>query len=580
MKTVGKLLFVTALLAAPLHSLGAAQPIRPAAPAPEPRFDRIYTYDEIARLLKSYAAAYPKWTRLESIGKSGEGRDLWMLTVQNPSTGAERAKPAMYIDGNIHANEVQGAETALYTVDFLLKNYGKLPRVTEILDRSVFYVLPIVNADGREAWFTKPSDPNTPRTVMVPVDDDRDGVADEDGPEDLDGDGVLTGMRKKVPLGLGTHRQDPKDPRLLVPIAPDELGDWIELDTEGIDNDGDGRVNEDGAGYVDANRTFGYYWEPEYVQNGAGNYPLSIPETRAIALWALDHPNVAAVQSYHNSGGMILRGPDAKAEPPYPPQDIKVYDLLGREGEKVLPGYRYLISWKDLYTVHGATPGHFYGLHGVISLTNELYDEKAADLDKNGDVSDAERLKFNDLVALGRQFINWHPYKHPQYGDVEIGGYRQDVGRIPEGWQLTEEAHRNNAFVLFHAYHLPHLAFGDVKVTKAGDRLWRLEVPIVNDRAIPTMTVIARQNHLHRKDLASIEGGRVVASGVIENRFFNRVDLQKDRPERLEVPGVDGLSTRLMYFLVEGQGEVTVHYDSLKGGQLEKKVKLVEAPGG
>src|SRR4029077_4764025 len=207
-------------LAAAASTLHAAEPkgpspLVPQGAAPVATFNRLHTYEEVVALLKAYAAAYPKWTRLESVGKSIQGRDLWMITVTNPATGPELGKPAMYIDANTHAHEVQGAEPALYTVDFLLKNYGVLPRVTEMLDRSVFYVLPVVNPDGRALWFSGPSNADYPRTVMVPRDDDRDGKVDEDGPDDLDGDGFITTMRKKVPLGQGTHKLDTKDSRLL-----------------------------------------------------------------------------------------------------------------------------------------------------------------------------------------------------------------------------------------------------------------------------------------------------------------------------------------------------------------------------
>jgi hypothetical protein len=554
-------------------SPSVAAPIQPVGPPPPATFNRLHDYDEISDLLKGYAKAYPKWTKLESLGKSIQGRDLWMITINNPATGPELSKPAMYIDGNIHANEVQGGETALYTVDYLLKNYGLLSRVTEMMDRSVFYILPMVNPDGRALWFKGPSDADFPRTVMMPVDDDRDGLVDEDGPDDLDGDGYITTMRKKVPLGQGTHKLDPKDPRLLVPVQPGELGDYLMLGSEGIDNDGDGLVNEDPIGYVDPNRTWGYSWEPEYVQSGAGKYPFSIPETRSIALWALQHPNIAAVESYHNNGQMILRGPGAKADPPYPAQDLKVYDLIGKEGEKLLPGYHYFISWKDLYTVHGATTDHFYGIMGVLAFTNEMYNPPA-DFDKNGEVTQEELMKFNDLLTLGRQFVDWHPYHHPQYGDIEIGGFKRDVGRIPEGWALEDETHRNNAFVLFNAYHLPHLSIGDAVVKKMGDHLWKVEVPVLNDRAIPTMTAMALNNKLHRKDLATVSGGKVISSGIVNDQYLDKIDVQAHRPERLMVPGVEGLSTRILFFLVQGDGDVTVTYDSLKGGKLSKKVAL------
>jgi hypothetical protein len=551
----------------------AAEPITPQGQPPAATFNKLHPYEEIVDLLKGYAAAYPKWVKLESLGKSIQGRDLWMLTLHNPATGPELSKPAMYIDGNIHANEVQGAETALYTVDFLLKNYGRLDRVTELMDRAVFYVLPMVNPDGRALWFKGPSDEDFPRTVMVAVDDDRDGRSDEDGYDDVDGDGYVTQMRKKVPLGQGTHRIDPRDSRLLVQVKPDELGDYIVLGKEGFDNDKDGRVNEDTIGYVDPNRTWGYYWEPEYVQGGAGLYPFSIPETRAIAAWAEKHPNIGAVQSFHNNGQMILRGPGAKTDPPYPPQDIKAYDLIGKEGEKLLPGYKYFVTWKDLYTVHGGTTDFFYGVHGALAFTNELYNPPA-DFDKDGDITDEELMKFNDLLTLGRQFAPWKPYNHPQYGPIEVGGFRRDVNRVPEGWALEDETHRNNAFVLFHSHHLPRLSFGEPAVRSLGGNLWRVEVPVLNDRAIPSMTARAVQDKLHRQDLATVTGARVVSSGLVDDPYLDKVQIQQHRPERLMVPGVEGLSTRHLFFLVEGNGEITVHYDSLKGGKISKKIAL------
>ena len=106
-------------------------------------------------------------------------------------------------------------------------------------------------------------------------------------------------------------------------VEEDELGDYILLGSEGIDNDGDGRVNEDSVGFVDPNRTWGYGWQPRYVQRGTTQYPLQIPETRSIALWALDHPNIIAAQSFHNTGRMILRGPGAKTMRRYEVADRK-----------------------------------------------------------------------------------------------------------------------------------------------------------------------------------------------------------------------------------------------------------------
>ncbi len=161
-------------------SVFAVQPLQPEVPPPDPQFNRLYHNDEIVSFLRGYAASYPEWVRLESIGKASEGGDMWLLTINNPATGGELEKPAMYIDGAIHANEVQGTETVLYLIDYMLRNYGRLEPVSELLDRGVFYFVPMVNPDSRAKWFDEASTANYPRTVPVHIDDDRDGRIDEE----------------------------------------------------------------------------------------------------------------------------------------------------------------------------------------------------------------------------------------------------------------------------------------------------------------------------------------------------------------------------------------------------------------
>ncbi|MBM3745521.1 MAG: peptidase M14, partial [Acidobacteria bacterium] len=511
---------IVGLLAA-LAAFGA-EPLKPKVAPPDPAFNRLYPNERIVEFLKGYAAAYPEFVRLASIGKASGGGEMWLVTIHNPTTGAEPGKPAIYIDAATHANEIQGTEVCLYLINYVLKNYGKLERVTELLDRAVLYVVPMSNPDSRVKWFTEPSTPNFPRTPPIKIDDDRDGLVDEDGYEDLNGDGEITMMRKKVPLGQGRFRLDPKDPRLLVPVQGEELGDYIQLGLEGIDNDGDGQVNEDPIGYIDANRTWAWGWQPRYVQGGSSDYPLQYPETRTIAEWFLEHPNVAAAQSFHNTGRIILRGPGARGMRQYPPGDVRAYDLIAKEGEKLLPGYKYGIIWKDLYSAYGGSVDHFYGVHGAIALTNELNGPQQ-DFDKDGRVTPQETIKFSDLLTHGRMFVNWKPYKHPQYGDIEIGGYRHDTERPPEGFLLEEECHRNAAFVLFHAHHLPRLSLQEPVVTRVRDNVWKLQAAVLNDRAIPSMSDIARQLKLHRPDIATVEGAKVLASGLVRDPWMNRI---------------------------------------------------------
>jgi hypothetical protein len=111
-------------------------------------------------------------------------------------------------------------------------------------------------------------------------------------------------------------------------------------------------------------------------------------------------------------------------------------------------------------------------------------------------------------------------------------------------------------------------------VKKAGNGLWKVTVPVLNERAIPSMTTVAANNKIHRQDVATVAGAKVVSSGLVDNTYLDKIQIQEHRPERLMVPGVEGLSTRMLFFLVQGDGEITVNYDSLKGGQASRKIAL------
>src|SRR6185295_7217227 len=165
----------------------------------------------------------------EVIGKSIEGREMRVYTLIDAKTSKDGEKPAMWVDGNVHGNEVQGGEAVVYLAWYLLENYASNERVKALVDGTTFYLLPMVNPDGRDHWFHLAHDASSSRTGVQPVDDDHDGLYDEDGPDDLDGDGNIVRMRKHVP-GEGNLRLNPDDPRLMDPVPPNDKGirgDWI-----------------------------------------------------------------------------------------------------------------------------------------------------------------------------------------------------------------------------------------------------------------------------------------------------------------------------------------------------------------
>jgi len=470
-------------------------------------FDHFYDQEELTRTLKALEKAYPEFVTVQCLGKTYQRRDIWGVILNNPKTGPAEHKPGYYIDGNIHGNEIQGTEVALYAIWYLLENYGKTAFATRLLDERAFYVIPTMNPDSRDHYINRVADPDSPRTGMVPYDDDRDGVADEDGPDDLDGDGSITMMRKKDPHG--NFKPHPDDPRIMVPVRPGEKGQYILLGQEGIDNDGDGRINEDPVGGYDMNRNYGYNWQPEYVQFGSGPYPFKWPETRATRDFLLAHPNIMGAQNFHNFGGMILVGPGAKNLGEYPIADKQVYDAIGKKGEKILPGYRYITIYKDLYTVYGGSVDWIYSVLGIYTFSNELdldpFENLAEMLgggpeaEEDEDIARMRRyqqmlneMTYHDLVLMGEQYTDWKPYKHPLYGEIEIGGVKKFGERVPPLFRLAETCHRNAAFCLYHADQLPRLAFDEVKVERLGGGLYQVDVAVENTRVTPTISFVAR----------------------------------------------------------------------------------------
>ena len=521
----------------------------------------------ITELCRRIAKAYPQLARLESIGKSFQGRDLWCLTITDFKTGKELEKPAMYIDGNIHSNEVQGAEFALYAAWYLTESFADTKFVQELLADKVFYIVPSINPDGRDSYFHAPNTGSTPRSGVIPFDNDRDGEIDEDGYDDLDGDNEILMMRRKNPRGR--YRVDPSEPRRMIQVGPDEQGEYEILGLEGRDNDGDGLVNEDGYTFqYDPNRDWGWGWQPNYIQNGAYKYPFSLPENRAVMEFVMAHPNIAAAQSYHNAGGMILRGPgDPTDQVTYNSADVRVYDAIAQKGEELIPGYRYLVVHKDLYPAYGGELDWFYGGRGVYTYSNELWTpylffNKPA----TRGAQDESAFQFDRWLLFQDAFVDWHEYDHPEYGKIEIGGFRKNFGRAHPGFLLESDAHRNMSFTLYHAYHTPRLVIDTVVEKNMGNGLREITATISNTRLMPTHSSHDLKHKIERPDLVSINGATVIAGMIVDNPDLNITTEQSTDPSVLRVSNIPGLDQIQVRWIVSGNGKYTIHVDSRKGG--------------
>jgi murein tripeptide amidase MpaA len=472
---------------------------------PNKYLEKYFTFDELTAALQGFTEMFPNLAKLESIGKSYEGRDLWVLIVTNFATGAAEAKPAYWIDANIHASEVTGGAVALYTIAYLLGHYGQASQpegeinVTRLLDSRAFYIMPRHTPDGVERVLTS-SYRLRSSTRPYPYDEDRDGLYQTD----LDGDGSVRQMRIVDPNG--DWKVSEKNPRLMLKRLPEEEGGtYYRMYIEGRIRNYDGYSikiagNKEG---LDLNRNYPFEWAGEHAQLGAGDFPLSEPETRAVVEFWSKHKNIGGSQSYHTFSGVILRPYSGHADDYFPKEDLAFYKLLGKRGTQytgypdvsIFHGFRY----DPKMVLHGAFLDWAYDERGVFSISTELWDViKLAGIEKRDfiDFMSRERSEEDDLKImkwfednLPGSFEDWRAFDHPELGAVEIGGFNLTYtwSNPPAGtnW-LKEIAQGNMLFSFAAAQMLPRLSMPVFKTEKIGDALFKVVVVVENSGYLPT----------------------------------------------------------------------------------------------
>ena len=477
---------------------------------------RYYSYAEWTKIMHDIQKKYPQLSDIQSIGKSRMERDQYLITITAKSTGDHMEKPAMWVDGAIHGNEVNGIMCSLYAMWYLLTRYDYDPYVHDLVDNCTFYILPGLNVDANDSFVSFPNTPNNPREPYRPEDNDGDGLYDEDQTEDVDGDGELSTMYLEDPKG--DFKLSP-DRRQFISVGDpkEEVRRFRRIGSEGFDNDGDGMINEDDIGGPDPNRNSPYGWNLS-----AGEfYPLSEPETRNVFEFQLAHPNIFASFHYHNTGRLIMFGAppavQARAQTPEQQQrmqermeqqleemrrtnqyaqlfdrqvaaqhqhDMDVQTAIVTMGARILKNYRPTISG-----LSGQAQASSYYMLGAYSYLIELWGTPAFDADADGDgrVTDDEYLMWIDTELTGEGWIDPHKVNHPDLGEIWIGGSRKKhMQRTPPARYIEQEAFKNAQFVLYCASQFPKVEIDEVSVTPATQNLYWVEVMVKNDRVYPT----------------------------------------------------------------------------------------------
>ncbi|WZP00828.1 M14 family metallopeptidase [Isosphaeraceae bacterium EP7] len=539
-----------------------------------------YLDDEgLTAALRREATAHPQVVTLSSLARTGQGRDVWMVRIGRPEdAGADAGapkpdprarrvgpRPAILIVANLEADHLVGSQVALGMIRSLAAADGQDQAVTRMLDRTTIYVVPRLNPDGAERNLELPR--GDFRANLRAMDRDRDGRSNEDGPDDLNADGLLLRLRLKD--AKATLVADEKDPRIVRKADPAKGEEPIYSEqSEGIDNDDDGQSNEDPSGGVNLNRNWPHNWtefDPE-----AGFSPASEPETLGLIRFAFDHPEIAAVWSFSLNDNL-------KAEPKKPGSDLDDADLpyvaelsrlynkaLGAKASEVTvnapapprngdaakaeatkadatkpataaaPRPRTALNLAAATgtpapgaTSDGALSEWAYHQFGALGLSTRLWSvpdipEPAAGQAKPPSDGEARWLYWNDNVAGGRAFVPFVKLDHPTLGAVEVGGWRPGVRLNPPADLIPALVEAHSTFLADLAARLPRLEWVDVKAEPKGGGLVEVVATVRNAGDLPTATAQAAKIRRTEPVLVRLDPA---GATILAGRPLERIDV-------------------------------------------------------
>jgi len=526
-------------------------------------YDSYLNFDDLSSRLTSVAEAHPDLCTLESLAETAGGRNVWLLTIGNPNNGNTGSNPALLVVANLESNHLIGSSAALHLIDQLVNGYGTDQEITALINTHTFYVVPRLNPDGAELYWSNPG-------IEMPwkgdpEDEDRDGIADEDPGDDINGDGLVTQMRVRDPEGI--WMVDPDEPRLLKQAdrTRGERGIYS-LHTEGLDDDSDGDFNEDGLGGTHLNRNWPHAY-PHY-QDHSGINMVSEIETRALADFAFTHRNLAMAVTFSPYDNLLIP-PESRPERAAPvnipeglelPPGMRMEDVMEFFMERKAPTsilqqdapyFRFIseqfvemtgLSGRGASGEEGSWPQFAYYQLGLPSFTTPVWTlPPAEDGGRSGSSTDGNAR--SRMVAMARQngssddhrwlqwfesngiegFVDWTPANHPDLGDVEVGGFAPNIRVNPPEDRIVDLCERHTRFILWLGLQMARVQLVDTEVEEVGPGIFRIEATIQNDSYLPSAMAMALQARTARPvtlRLLPVEGMSIL-QGPIQQQVRN-----------------------------------------------------------
>lgn len=500
---------------------------------PEIHFDRYYRYDDLTRLLHAYAAEYPNLVSLTSIGKSYEGREIWLATVTNRATGPADEKPALWVDGNIHASEVSASALCLYLLNKITTQYGHDADITRCLDTRAFYICPRIGVDGAELALADTPVIVRSGTRPYPFNEDPvSGLVERD----INGDGRI--LQVRIPDPNGMWKKHPTEPRLMIRRDPTEVGgEYYHIVPEGM------LLNYDGVRIaparrkegLDFNRNFPADWRQEAEQSGAGPYPTSETEVRAVVDFIAKHPNITGALAFHTWSGVLLRPPTIAPDDSIPVEDLWTFQKIGEVGTRIT-GYPAISNFHEFKyhpkeIITGTSDDWQYSHLGLYTWVVEIWSpQRQAGITSYKYIDwyrehpledDLKMLQWSDEKLGGKGYNAWTPYDHPQLGPVEIGGWDHLYAwRNPPAEYLEKEIAPFADWLVWHLLISPRLELLRTAVTPLGAGRYHVQIVVQNTGWLPTyVTKRALERKVARGlvyEVSLPEGAKLVTGKVRE----------------------------------------------------------------
>lgn len=571
--------------------------------AQQPAFNQYHKPSEISDLINDYAKNQASLVTVHTLARDYQGNDYQIIEIGNEIRTADRNNPAVLVVANMEGTNPLASEAALFLIRELLTQQKHLDSIT-------WYVLAAGNPDGARRYFQRPL--SVDGRNSRPWNDDMDEQTDEDGPDDLNGDGLITQMRVKDPEG--TLIVDDKEPRLMKQADPlkGEKG-VFKLYTEGVDNDGDGAYNEDGQGGTNLGITFPFLYG--YNQPGTGAWSGSEPPVYALMQFMNKHPEIAMTMTFGTTnyclvppkGGrksainlsaiklpqryvrMLNADPDKTYSltevkemmkaivPPgttvddamvsgmldmgaviNPPEaDGKMYNALAGKFKNYLKSTGLTAKRLDPQREKDGTfeLWSYYQL-GLPSFSMDFWS-----LPKPKDSLKNAFLAYNDSILGGKGFVAWKEFNHPKLGMVEIGGIAPYSDLLPLPDQVDSLLIVQVPWIFELAKQIPELAIEEVKIESQDSGVFRISAWVRNTRQFSFPLAIGQRTKVPPPAIVTLTGKGI---SFISGR------------ERMPLENINGFEQRKISWIVQADKPVDliIKVDPVNAFGSEKTIRL------